>query len=58
MAKMVRVAGAEHVVYGTDCPLQGSLQMKFAQEAILALDIPQAQKDAILFANAQKILGV
>ena len=58
MAKMVRLAGADHVVFGTDCPLQGSLQMKFAQEAVTALDIPQAEKDAILFGNAQKILGL
>ena len=58
MAKMVRLAGANHVVFGTDCPLQGSLQMKFAQEAVTTLDIPQVEKDAILFGNAQKILGL
>ncbi|MBQ6470510.1 MAG: amidohydrolase [Victivallales bacterium] len=58
MAKMVRLAGAEHVVFGTDCPLQGPMQMRFAQEAVRALDIPEAQKDAILFGNARKILGL
>ena len=56
MEKMVRLAGAEHVVFGTDCPLQGPLQMKFAQEAVQALDIPAAQKEAILCGNARKIL--
>jgi len=58
MAKMVRLAGAEHVVFGTDCPLQGALQMTFAQEAVKTLPIPQEQKDAILFGNALKILGL
>jgi len=58
MAKMVRLAGAEHVVFGTDCPLQGPMQMRFAQEAVRALGIPEEQKEAILFGNARKILGL
>ena len=58
MAKMVRLAGAEHVVFGTDCPLQGSLQMRFAIEAVKALDIPQGDKDLILYRNAVRILGL
>ena len=58
MAKMVRIAGADHVVFGTDCPLQGAMQMRFAQEAVMALDIPDADKDAIMYGNAKKILGV
>jgi predicted TIM-barrel fold metal-dependent hydrolase len=32
------------------------MQMRFAIEVIQALDIPRADKDKILFANAQKIL--
>ena len=58
MAKMVRLAGAEHVVFGTDCPLQGPMQMRFAQEAVRALEIPEEQKTAILSGNARKILGL
>ncbi len=58
MEKMVRIAGANHVVFGTDCPLQGPMQMRFAQDAVRALDIPEEQKNAILFGNAQKILGL
>ena len=56
MAKMVRLAGAGHVVFGTDCPLQGAMQMRFAQEAVRALDIPEGEKEAILRGNAEKIL--
>ena len=56
MEKMVEIVGADHIVFGTDVPLQGPMQMRFAIEIIQALDIPQADKDKILFANAQKIL--
>ena len=56
MAKMVRLAGADHVVFGTDSPLQGAMQMKFAQDVVYALDIPQEDKDAIMYGNALKIL--
>jgi predicted TIM-barrel fold metal-dependent hydrolase len=34
------------------------MQMRFAQEAVRALDIPDAQKEAILSGNAKKILGI
>jgi predicted TIM-barrel fold metal-dependent hydrolase len=56
MAKMVEIVGSDHIVFGTDVPLQGSMQMRFAIETIEALDIPQAAKDKILYSNAQKIL--
>jgi hypothetical protein len=56
MEKMVDIVGADHIVFGTDAPLQGPMQMRFAIEVIQALDIPRADKDKILFANAQKIL--
>ncbi len=58
MAKMVRLAGAEHVVFGTDVPLQGPMQMRFAVEAVRALEIPEREKDLILCGNAKKILGI
>ena len=58
MEKMYRLAGPDHIVFGTDAPLQGPMQMRFAIEVIQALDIPQADKDKILFRNARKILGL
>ncbi|OGV34397.1 MAG: hypothetical protein A2020_04975 [Lentisphaerae bacterium GWF2_45_14] len=56
MEKMVELIGAEHIVLGTDCPLQGPLQMRFAIETVKALDIPEADKEKILCGNAQKLL--
>jgi predicted TIM-barrel fold metal-dependent hydrolase len=58
MEKMYKTAGADHIVFGTDAPLQGAMQMRFAIEAINALQIPQADKDKMLCLNAQKILGL
>lgn len=58
MEKMYALAGADHIVFGTDAPLQGPMQMRFAIEAIEALDIPQEDKDKIFYKNAVKILGL
>lgn len=58
MQKMYDLAGADHIVFGTDVPLQGPMQMRFAIDAINALDIPQADKDKIFSKNAEKILGL
>ncbi len=56
MEKMVEIVGAGHIVFGTDAPLQGPMQMRFAMEIIQALSIPQADKDQILGGNAKKLL--
>ncbi len=56
--KMVEIVGADHIVFGTDAPLQGVMQMRFAIDVIKALDIPEADKEKILCANAQKILSL
>ena len=56
MGKMVEIVGADHIVFGTDAPLQGAMQMRFAIDVIKALDIPQTDKEKILCGNAQKIL--
>lgn len=56
MAKMVKIVGAEHIVFGTDVPLQGPMQMRFAIETIQSLDIPEMDKEKILYGNAQRIL--
>jgi predicted TIM-barrel fold metal-dependent hydrolase len=58
MEKMYSLAWADHIVFGTDVPLQGPMQMRFAIEAINALDIPQEDKDKIFYKNAEKVLGL
>ena len=58
MEKMYRIAGAERIVFGTDVPLQGPMQMRFAIEAINALDIPEAEKELIFYKNAARVLGL
>ncbi len=58
LAKMVDIVGANHIVFGTDVPLQGAMQMRFAIEIIQSLDIPQTDKDKILHANAIKLLNL
>lgn len=58
MAHAVRIIGAERLVFGTDVPLQSDMQMRFAIEAIRALDIPEADRDAILGGNAAALLGM
>ncbi len=57
MERMVALLGAERIVFGTDMPLQGAAQARFALETILALPIPEADKQAILGGNAAAILG-
>jgi predicted TIM-barrel fold metal-dependent hydrolase len=44
MEKMVELIGPDHIVFGTDCPLQGHMQMKFAVEIIKNLTIPDSEK--------------
>jgi aminocarboxymuconate-semialdehyde decarboxylase len=55
---MVNLAGADHVVFGTDAPLQGPMQMRFMAEVVESLDNSKADKEKIFFRNAEKILGV
>jgi len=58
MAHAVRIIGADRLVFGTDVPLQSDMQMRFAIEAIQALDMPQTDKDNILGNTAQTLLGL
>ena len=58
MKRMVELAGADHIVFGTDTPLQGPMQMRFAIETIKALKISDADKNKILCGNAKKILRI
>lgn len=57
MEKTVAAIGADHIVFGTDAPLQGPAQMRFALETIRALDIPEADRDKILCGNAATLIG-
>ncbi len=56
MEKMVDLAGPDHIVFGTDTPLQGPMQMKFAIDTIQALSISENDKDKILHGNAKRLL--
>ena len=58
MEKMYAIAGADHIVFGTDAPLQGPMQMRFAVEVIQSMDIPDGDKAKMLYKNAQKLLGL
>lgn len=55
MERVVQIYGADRLLFGTDMPLQGPMQARFAIEAIRGLDIPLADKEKILYANAQKL---
>jgi predicted TIM-barrel fold metal-dependent hydrolase len=56
MERMVELLGAGRVAYGTDVPLQGSLQMKFLIQTIRALPISDEEKDRILYKNISAYL--
>lgn len=57
MEKMVELIGTDNIVFGTDCPLQGYMQMKFAIEIIKNLTIPDAEKKKILYENSLKLIN-
>ena len=56
MEKVVDYIGADRIVFGTDIPLQGELQIKFAIEVIKKLSIPEDDKRKILGGNAKRCL--
>lgn len=56
MEKVVELAGVDHVVFGTDVPLQGPMQMRFAIETIQALPMKKSDRDKILGGNAERLL--
>ena len=55
MKMVVDWMGSDHVVYGSDAPPLTSLKPR-AIKLIKDLDIPEAQRDAIFFANAARLL--
>jgi len=58
MDRIVELAGADHLVFGTDVPLQGPMQMRFAIEAVMAAGITAEEKTKILCRNAAALLAV
>ena len=58
LQKMVDMCGADHVVFGTDAPLQGPMQMRFMKELVDSLDCSKADKARIFCGNAKRILGI
>lgn len=58
MEQMVKLATPGQIVFGTDVPLQGSMQMRFAIEVIQSLKISHSAKAEILGLNAQRILAL
>jgi predicted TIM-barrel fold metal-dependent hydrolase len=56
MERMVELIGADHIVFGTDCPLQGPVQMRFALEIIANLNLPEADKNKITSGNAWALI--
>jgi uncharacterized protein len=56
MERMVELVGAEHIVYGTDCPLQGPAQMRFALEIIAQLPLSPEDRNKITSGNALALI--
>ncbi|NLB25679.1 MAG: amidohydrolase [Bacteroidales bacterium] len=57
MEKMIELIGADHIVFGTDCPLQSYMQMKFAVDVINNLPISDLEKGKIFSGNAKKLIN-
>lgn len=55
MERMVELIGADRIVFGTDMPLQGSAQSRFAIETIRALKLSATDKAKILSQNAARL---
>jgi len=56
MEHIVEIASPDRLVFGSDAPLQGPMQMRFAIQTIQALDIPAPDKEKILSRNAAALL--
>lgn len=57
MENAVKLLGADKIVFGTDVPLQGKLQIKFAIASIKNLNIVKSEKEKILGGNAERIIN-
>jgi predicted TIM-barrel fold metal-dependent hydrolase len=56
LERVVESLGPDHLVFGTDVPLQGPMQMRFAIEVINSLKISDSDKKKILGGNAKRII--
>ena len=57
MERMVELIGCDHILFGTDMPLQAAPQARFALEIIQALEISNEDKQKILCGNAEALIG-
>jgi uncharacterized protein len=57
MERMVELIGCDRIVFGTDMPLQGAMQARFALETIRALPITDEEKQKILGGTAARLIG-
>lgn len=55
MARMIRLFGADHILFGTDSPWEDQLDQV---ERIRALPLTEDEKAAILGENARRLLGI
>ena len=58
MQNIVNVLSTSNVVFGTDVPLQSSMQIKFKIKAINSLEIPKEEKAKIFYKNIKKIIDI
>jgi len=56
MQTIVNIVGAEHLVFGTDIPIQSDMQIRFKIMTIDNLEIPQGDKEKIYYGNINKVL--
>jgi len=56
MQNIVSVLGTNKIVFGTDVPLQSSMQIKFKIEAIDSLEIPKEEKAKMFYKNIKRII--
>lgn len=56
MDHVVKTLGSEKIVFGTDVPIQSTMQIRYKLEAINSLNIPNDEKENILQRNIIKFI--
>jgi predicted TIM-barrel fold metal-dependent hydrolase len=56
MDNIVKIVGAKKIVFGTDVPIQSTMQIRFKLEAINSLKIPNDEKENILHRNILNVI--
>lgn len=57
MERIIEIFGCDRLLFGTDMPLQGPMQARFALDVIRALSISDDDKAKILYRNAERLRG-